>query len=109
MNFHKTHLDPMRWKVVALVALALFGIGAMHTHVLMIRRGEEILSALVSAGGMILLAAIPIGYLVYRNWFTEHAIGLTSAADEDGNEEHGSSYECGHSGWGHYSNGARID
>ncbi len=96
MNVHKNHLeraankrrDPMRWKVAALVALALLGIGAMHTHVLVFRRGEDVLSALIEAGGMILIAAIPIGYLVYRCWFSEHPLmkplkGFTADAGFD--------------------------
>ena len=68
--------DPMRWKVAVMVALALFGIGAMHTHVLTFLTSEDLLSALVEAGGMILLAAIPIGYLVYRFWFSEYPFSL---------------------------------
>lgn len=47
-----------------MVALALFGIGAMHTHVLMFRGGEDVLSALVESGSMVLIAALPVGYLV---------------------------------------------
>lgn len=116
MNFHKPHPDPMRWKVAALVALALIGIGAMHAHVLMFRSGEDLLSALVEAGGLILIATLPVGYLVYRNWFTEYPIGFTSAdengftsPDEDGFEDYESGYVCGHSGCGLYSNGVRID
>ena len=95
MKLHKTHgrattrrRDPMRWKVAALVALALLGIGAMHTHVLMFRSGEDVLSALVETGGMIMIAAIPIGYLVYRLWFAEHPLmkplkGFTADAGFD--------------------------
>ncbi len=115
MNVHKIHLarpsprrrDPMRWKVTALVALALLGIGAMHTYVLMFRSGEDVLSALVEAGGMILIAAIPIGYLVYRFWFAEHPLmkplkGFTADAgfDEyDMWEDNGvQGYEMGTSG-----------
>jgi uncharacterized membrane protein YebE (DUF533 family) len=122
MDLHKTfpegtstcRRDPMRWKVAALVALALLGIGAMHTHVLMFRGGKDLLDALVETGGMILIAAIPLGYLVYRNWFTEHPIGLNATyddftIDEGGNEEYESGYVCGYSGCGLYSNGVRID
>lgn len=86
MNFHKTHLDPMRWKVAALVALALFGIGAMHTHVLMFRSGEDVLSALIEVGGMILIAAIPIGYLVYRFWFAKRELGANTGEVVDSKE-----------------------
>lgn len=96
MNLHKTRpdrattrrRDPMRWKVAALVALALVGIGAMHAYVLMFRTSKNLLSALVEAGGMILIAAIPIGYLVYRFWFAEHPLmkplkGFTADAGFD--------------------------
>ena len=97
MDLHKTHgrattwrRDPMRWKVAALVGLALFGIGAMHTYVLMFRSGENVLAALGEAGGMILIASIPLGYLVHRLWFAEHPLmkplqGFTAA---DGFDEY---------------------
>ena len=117
MNVHKTHperaltrrRDPMRWKVAALVALALFGVGAMHTHVLMFRSGEDVLSALVEAGGMILIAALPVGYLVFRNWFTEHPIGLISADEESFTSAEEGGFMCGAQGCGYYSGSTRID
>lgn len=134
MNPYKTHpdrattprRDPMRWKVAALVALALFGIGAMHTYVLMFRNGEDLLAALIEAGPMILIAAIPIGYLVYRSWFEErefapvmslNGFNAGSGFDEnefawnnslfDDSEEGG--FMCGAQGCGYYSGGIRID
>ena len=95
MKLHNTHgrattrrRDPMRWKVAALVVLALFSAGAMHTHVLMFRGGENVLSALIEGVGMILVGAIPLGYLVYRFWFAEHPLmklhkGFTADASLD--------------------------
>lgn len=126
MKLHKTHgrattqrRDPMRWKVATLVALALLGVGAMHTYVLMFRSGEDVLSALVEAGGMILIAALPVGYLVYRFWFAgQKSFNTGGAVDgEDGlawnnglfvdSEEGG--FMCGAQGCGYYSGSTRID
>ena len=64
--------DPMRWIVAGLVLLALIGIGAMETHVLMFRGGKDLMHALLEAGAFVLAAALPTGYLVYRYWFAEH-------------------------------------
>ena len=101
--------DPMRWKVAALIALALLGIGAMHAHVLMFRSGDDVLSALVEAGGMILIAALPVGYLVFRNWFTEHPIGLISADEESFTSAEEGGFMCGAQGCGYYCGSTRID
>ena len=56
----------MRWIVAALATLALIGIGAMETHVLMLRQGKDLLPAILEATAFVLIAAIPIGYVVYR-------------------------------------------
>lgn len=112
--------DNSRWIVVGLTALALTGVGAMHTHVLMLRRGLDLLPAAAQAAGIILLAAIPIGYLVYRIWFSAprpmlkvgasavFAPNLVSGDDAPWPGAEPDLY-YGPSGYGLYAGGTRID
>lgn len=114
--------DPARWFAAGLAALALTGIGAMHAHVLMLRRGLDLLPAVAQAGGVILLAAIPIGYLVYRFWFADQTAPLfkgavgsrrTNKADQDEDEcllrQKIFGWRAGPAGWGLYCGHTRID
>lgn len=111
--------DNSRWIVVGLTALALTGVGAMHTHVLMLRRGLDLLPAAAQAAGIILLAAIPIGYLVYRIWFAAPrpllggAVNSAYASDQDDWDELDSAcfsgFGIGPQGCGYYSAGFRVD
>jgi len=129
---HTTSRDPGRWIAAGLTALALIGIGAMHAHVLMLRRGLDLLPALTQAGGIILIAAIPIGYLVYRFWFAAPrpllnvngavtgTCGPVTGLDEDEWIRHDILYwpewpedesgiQCGAWGCGTYAGGYRVD
>jgi hypothetical protein len=116
--------DPMRWIVAGLVSLALTGIGAMETHVLMIREGKDLLPAILEATAFALIAAIPIGYVVYRYWFEEHIFmkplkgwhaGVVDMNDgfHAGHEglfaDHDDGIRAGVYGVGLYSGGIRID
>lgn len=117
----KRKRDPARWIAAGLVTLALAGIGTMHAHVLMLRRGLDLLPAAAQAGGVILFAAIPIGYLVYRFWFADPrpllkgAAGTcrTHEANQNENEflwqESLISWRQGPAGWGLYCGHTRID
>lgn len=109
--------DPARWFAAGLAALALTGIGAMHAHVLMLRRGLDLLPAVAQAGGVILLAAIPIGYLVYRFWFADRTAPLIEgpvgtrmvAYVNADNDDESDGYCLGPFGYGLYYGGMRVD
>jgi hypothetical protein len=114
--------DPTRWIVAGLVLLALIGIGAMETNVLMFRGGKDLMRALLEAGAFVLAAALPAGYLVYRFWFAERSFMKpikgwnAGAVDMDDDWGHSSrsdlfadGYTAGPSGIGLYYGGLKSD
>jgi hypothetical protein len=83
--------DPKRWIAAGLVALALLAIGAMNVNFLVMHKDKTLIDALLQTGGFLLVAAIPIAYLVHKVWFAENLAlpigGWHSDLEDSGDDE----------------------